>query len=459
MNKLPSGWIETAIADISDYVQRGKSPRYTESSALPVVNQKCVRWQGIEEQYLKYVDPTQWNEWGQERFLRHGDVLWNSTGTGTIGRATLFRGLLAADRAVADSPVTIVRPNGAIISEYLHRLIQSPMVQSKIEDMQSGSTNQVELNRTEVLRTRVPLPPLSEQRRIVEKIDSLSAKSKRARDNLDHVPRLVEKYRRAILAKAFCGDLTADWRAANASKVGSEWNKRLLAEICDPLRPITYGVIKLGSEIPNGVPCLRTSNVRWLRVDTEGMKRISPKLSSEYARTILRGGEVLVNVRGTLGGVAVATPSMAGWNVSREVAVAAVDRALVEPNYIAYWIAADTSQRWLSRVEKGVAYTGVNIEDLRNLPVEFPLIDEQREIIRRIETAFTWIDRISTEATKARKLSNHLDQAVLAKAFRGELLPQDPNDEPASLLLERLRSEKPASAGSDRRKKTRNALR
>jgi type I restriction enzyme S subunit len=115
-------------------------------------------------------------------------------------------------------------------------------------------------------------------------------------------------------------------------------NGSLLFDICDRLRPITYVIIKLGSEIPNGVPYLRTSNVRWLRVDTEGMKRISPKLSSEYFRTVLRGGEVLVNVRGTLGGVAVATPSMRGWNVSREVAVAPVDAAIVEPNYVAYWL-------------------------------------------------------------------------------------------------------------------------
>src|SRR5262249_17278296 len=162
----------------------------------------------------------------------------------------------------------------------------------------------------------------------------------------------------AILAAAFRGDLTAHWRATNAN-VNPEWNKRSLVDICDPLRVITYGVIKLGAGVVEGVPCLRTSNVRWLRVDTDGMKRISPKLSCEYRRTVLRGGEVLVNVRGTLGGVAVAPPNTAGWNVSREVAVVPVDTAIVEPNYVAYWIGGDASQRWLNRVEKGVAYTGI----------------------------------------------------------------------------------------------------
>jgi type I restriction enzyme S subunit len=130
-----------------------------------------------------------------------------------------------------------------------------------------------------------------------------------------------------------------------------------------------------------------------------------------------------LNVRGTLGGVAVAAPNMTGWNVSREVAVAPVDTAVVEPNYLAFWIGADASQRWLNRVEKGVAYTGINIEDLRKLPIEFPSVEEQREIVRRIETAFALIDRLASEATNARKLIDHLDQAVLTKAFQGELMP------------------------------------
>ena len=168
---------------------------------------------------------------------------------------------------------------------------------------------------------------------------------------------------------------------------------------------------------------------------------------------MLRGGEVLVNVRGTLGGVAIATPSMRGWNVSREVAVAQVDAAIVEPNYVAYWIAADASQRWLNRVKKGVAYTGINIEDLRKLPVEFPSIHEQRAIHCRIEAAFAWIDRLASEGTNARKLIDHLDQAVLAKAFRGELVPQDLNDEPASVLLERIRAQRTIPSTMPSRKK------
>src|SRR5690606_13958364 len=142
---------------------------------------------------------------------------------------------------------------------------------------------------------------------------------------------------------------------------------------------------------------------------------------------------------------AVVPTSMSGWNVSREVAVAPVDPARVVPQYLAYWVAASASQQWLTGVEKGVAYTGINIEDLRKLPIAYPEDDEQQEIVRRIETAFVWIDRLAAEATSARRLIDWLDQAVLAKAFRGELVPHDPDDEPASMLLERIRAERRAA--------------
>jgi len=82
-------------------------------------------------------------------------------------------------------------------------------------------------------------------------------------------------------------------------------------------------------------------------------------------------------------------------------------------------------------------------------------LTEQREIATRLRTAFAWIDRLAAEATSARKLIDHLDQAVLAKAFRGELVPQDPNDEPASLLLERIKAEQAVRSPGDSKHKMR----
>jgi type I restriction enzyme S subunit len=286
-------------------------------------------------------------------------------------------------------------------------------------------------------KTEVAIPPLDEQKRIADKLDMLLARVDTCREHLDLVPLILKRFRQSVLTAATSGKLTEEWRAQAVEFLPS-WESEKLLELCHHDRVITYGVIKLGNEIPNGVPCLRTSNVRWLNIDTNGMKRISPSISSDYSRTILNGTEVLVNVRGTLGGVAVVTPEMAGWNVSREVAVVPVDSSKINPSFLAYWIGSDDSQRWLGRFEKGVAYIGVNIEDLRKLPVRLPPMDEQLEIVRRVQGLFAYADRLEARYQAARAQVDLLTPTILAKAFRGELVPQDANDEPASTLLERI---------------------
>jgi type I restriction enzyme S subunit len=288
----------------------------------------------------------------------------------------------------------------------------------------------------------IPVAPEHEQKRIANKLDTVLTRVDAVNTRLARVAPLLKRFRQSVLAAATSGRLTEDWRLANAVAPAYDTT---LQTICTNGRVITYGVVKLGEETPNGTPCLRTSNVRWLRFELEGMKLIQPSLSTEYGRTVLRGGEVLVNVRGTLGGVAVATPEMAGWNVSREVAVVPVDLSLANSEFIALWIASEECQRWLTGVAKGVAYTGINIEDLRTLPLKLPHLDEQTEIVRRVETLFAFADRLEARLAQAQAAATRLTPALLAKAFRGELVPQDPNDEPAAELLRRLAQQAPAA--------------
>jgi type I restriction enzyme S subunit len=106
----------------------------------------------------------------------------------------------------------------------------------------------------------------------------------------------------------------------------------------------------------------------------------------------------------------------------------------------------------LTGVAKGVAYTGINIEDLRTLPLKLPLKDEQVEIVRRVATLFAFADRLEARLQTAQTASERLTPALLAKAFRGELVPQDPNDEPASELLRRLQADRPASKSTQGRR-------
>ena len=253
-----------------------------------------------------------------------------------------------------------------------------------------------------------------------------------------HYPELSEQRRIvAILDEAFEGIATAKANAEknqrNAREIFESYLQRVystktdhlprgrLEALCETDRLITYGVIKLGDPVVDGVPCLRTSNVRWLEIDTTGMKRIAPSLSLEYGRTILRGGEVLVNVRGTLGGVAVVPDEMAGWNVSREVAVVPVNSEFLVPEFASFWIGSRTSQEWLSGVKKGAAYTGINIEDLRNLPVPIPSLNDQRAIVESILAVRDDTRRLGGIYGTKLAAFRELKTALLDRAFAGQL--------------------------------------
>jgi len=197
--------------DITVYIQRGKSPKYATHSNFPVINQKCIRWRGIDLEFLKYLDPNESHKWSQERYLQTGDILWNSTGTGTIGRASIYKENIK--NAVADSHVTIIRlPTHQILPEYVLYFIMSPYVQKNIESMQSGSTDQVELGKTVIEETKIPLPPFVEQKRIVAKIEELFSEIDKGIENLLKAQELLKAYRQSLLKNAFEGKLTAEWR-------------------------------------------------------------------------------------------------------------------------------------------------------------------------------------------------------------------------------------------------------
>lgn len=172
---LPQEWEWVRLGAIASYIQRGKGPSYVDFSTHRVISQKCVRWYGLDLEPARYIDPESLGKYESLRFLQGGDLLWNSTGTGTIGRACLVPYDLNSTELVADSHVTIVRAL-SVNNQFLWRWIQSPWVQAGIETAASGTTNQIELNTSTVINHLIPLPPLAEQKRIVAKIDELMAR-------------------------------------------------------------------------------------------------------------------------------------------------------------------------------------------------------------------------------------------------------------------------------------------
>ena len=439
----------STIEEIADYVQRGKSPKYIEWSEFPVVNQKSVRWHGIDIEYLKFIHPDQWEKWSEERFLQKGDILWNSTGTGTIGRATIYQGLPGYEKAVVDSHVTIVRAKN-YNQKLLHYWIMSPLIQSKIDRMHAGSTNQVELSKSEILKTALPLPPLNEQKRIVAKIEALQARSQSVKEELEAIRPLLDQFRQSVLAAAFRGDLTADWREKNGKIT---WEKTTLEKVIEGKPKNGYSPKAVDYSTP--VKTLSLSATTSGKFKPEHFKYINKDIE-EDSYLWLKPGDILIQRSNSLeyvGTSAIYTGKIKDFIYPDLMMKVQVIEEIASPEFINYVISAPNTKEYFKENATGTAgnMPKINQKTVMNVPVDLPPLEEQQEIICRIESLFKIADTIEKQYQQAEADLETLNQSILAKAFRGELVPQDPNDEPASVLLERIREER-AKQGSSKKK-------
>jgi type I restriction enzyme, S subunit len=167
---IPRNWCWTKLNELTSYMQRSKSPKYAISDGLPVISQKCVQWQGLDLSAERIVTKESIESYEKIRFLQDGDLLWNSTGTGTIGR--IIRLKAPQEKLICDSHVTVVRCL-EVEPEFIRIWLRSDRVYGVIESKATGATNQVELTAQMTTNQAAPLPPLAEQHRIVAKVDEL----------------------------------------------------------------------------------------------------------------------------------------------------------------------------------------------------------------------------------------------------------------------------------------------
>lgn len=184
----------------------------------------------------------------------------------------------------------------------------------------------------------------------------------------------------------------------------------------------------------------------WL-IDHEPPIRYETLLSSRVAP-----GDILLSIVGSIGRAAIVREGRPA-NIARAVARLSADRSRISPEWLFLWLTSPRVQWWLLSSSKEVARKTLNLKELSELPVPVPPKDVQDAIVRRAEQIFTLTDHLETKVSAAQKRIDALTPSLLAKAFRGELVPQDPNDEPASVLLERIRAQRAAAPKPKRDRK------
>ena len=172
---IPDSWEWVRFIDVCEYIQRGKSPKYSPIKKYPVVAQKCNQWSGFSIEKAQFIEPNSLSSYGPERLLQDNDLMWNSTGLGTLGRMAIYKTAANPyELAVADSHVTVIRPlKQFVLPEYLYYYFANPSVQSVIEDQADGTTKQKELATATIKAYLTPIPPLDEQRRILAKLSEV----------------------------------------------------------------------------------------------------------------------------------------------------------------------------------------------------------------------------------------------------------------------------------------------
>lgn len=482
--ELPPGWIETTLSEVAS-MRLGKmldAAKQGIEKPLPYLRNINVRWGEFDLTDLLTMtfDKPEVSEFE----LRPGDVLVCEGGE--PGRAAVW------DRPGTDikfqKALHRIRFFGGIDPRWLIHQLHYDALQGTLADYFSGTTIK-HFTGVALSRYRIKLPPPSEQRRIVAKIEALQARSRKAREALKEVPALLEQFRQSVLGAVFRGDLTADWRESHPDaepatvlldRIRQErrrrWESAELARMKSPPRddrwkakyhdpepvedselpelpegwcwttmdfltpaesPIVYGIILPGPHIEGGVPFIRPVDIKDGRVDLGSLPRTTNEIAEKYSRSALLTGDLIYSIVGTIGKWFVVPPSLEGANITQS-SVRLRPLPPLDVNFFVHVLQSPQLSEQMTRLSFGNAVQRLNVGHVRRLAVPVPPLAEWQALGPRIRLAMNTVTQIEAHAADASFELRNLEQAILAKAFRGELAPQDPNDEPASVLLERI---------------------
>jgi len=356
-------------------------------------------------------------------------------------------------------------------------------------------TTRLKLNQSSMKEIPVVLPPINEQNRIVDKLEKLLGKVEQCKVRLEKIPIILKRFRQSVLAAACSGELTKDWRKGNPAKNDinsslkeiSKKRRQRYDELCieahdrgekKPKRPVHFEprISSPDNELPpnswfwtsiedlasvrryslssgpfgsvlgrkdyreSGIPIVRGKNIQNGKFVSNNFVLISEEKAHELERSTGYPGDILVVAVGSSGSAAIIPDSLPICVLSQNCNKVSLDQDLAIPEYINYFLQIEIAISQLRERTTDTARPFLSLTNLKKTLVPVPPLEEQQEIVSRVEALFKVADRIEFRYKKARVHVDKLAQSILAKAFRGELVPQDPNDEPASKLLERIRA-------------------
>ncbi|MDS0848581.1 restriction endonuclease subunit S [Burkholderia cenocepacia] len=424
MSTLPKGWTMTSLGAICERLVDGShNPPKGVDVGLPMISARNIQGRNIYFDGCRYLSETDFEAENKRTAIRAGDVLL--TIVGSIGRtAVVSEGIL---------PFTLQRSVAVLRSpiatgQYLSYLLESVSVQEQLLANARGNA-QKGIYLKELSKVAVPLAPLVEQKRITDKLDAALSRVDAARARLGRVPALLKRFRQAVLAAATSGALTEDWREERG--LDEKWERVSVADVADEF---SYGTSAKSSKT-GLIPVLRMGNIQDGQLDWDDL--VFTSNVDEIGKYRLVSGDVLFNRTNSpelVGKTAVFKGECEAIYAGYLIRVRCSSRLL--PDFINYCLNSPAGRDYCWRVKSdGVSQSNINAKKLAAFEFDLPSVDEQREIIRRAESLFAIADRVQAQYERTFDRLSKLTPALLAKAFRGELVAQDPDDVPADQLL------------------------
>lgn len=424
---LPHGWTLAPIGVLCS-LENGRAFKPTEwtTAGIPI-----VRIQNLNNPNapFNYFD----QEYSERYHLRGGELLFAWSGTpGTSFGAHVWRG----GEAVLNQHIFRVDFDEKSLDKRFFRFTINQKLEELI-NVAHGGVGLRHVTKGTFERTEVTLPPLNEQKRIADKLDQLLAAVDSCKTRLDTIPGIIKRFRQSVLAAATSGELTADWREGNPIN----WAFVRAADIC--LKVQSGGTPKEGFIDQAGIPFLKVYNIVEQKVafDYKPQFVYSSLHEGSLKKSITLPGDVLMNIVGPpLGKVAIVPTTFDSWNINQAICLFRPSERISTGWLYCILCSGENIAEILHETRGSAGQTNISLSQCRDFVFPVPLIEEQNEIVRRVEALFAVADHLEARYQTARAQVDQLTPSLLAKAFRGELVPQDPDDEPAEKLLERIKA-------------------
>lgn len=437
MSDLPEGWCKTKFTEVFD-VQGGTQP--PKSTFIDMPTNGYIRLLQIRDFGSKPV-PTYIPEKKTLKTCEKEDLLIARYGA-SLGR--ICTGMEGAYNVALAKLICPEEIDKAFAKYYL----RSDQFQSPLRLLSRSAQNG--FNKEDLADFDLSFPPLAEQTRIAQKLDELLAQVDTLKARIDSIPARLKRFRQSVLAAAVSGRLTeqdrtsAGWESPRSAVLGA------CADSLDPNPSHRYPSYEDGE-----VPILSTQDFSgYSGWDFSSAKLVNRSFYEERrAACGFQEGDVIFARKGRLG-LARKAPAAREYVFSHTVFIVRA-REGVSSDYLLWCLRPDSVVDWLMQEmnsNTGVPTLGKKV--FEQLPILLPCESEQTEIVRRVEQLFAFADQLEAKVASAKSRIDHLTQSILAKAFRGELVPQDPNDEPASELLARIKAQRAATPKAKRGRKS-----